>query len=103
MARKRVRTFIWNHVFVKKTQFFLQKNQTNTWKASIKKSSGRFSLTTGRRRVNILGAINMINLNIVPFVTEKNCNKETIKTFLDEVKKKYSKAQKITIFLDNAR
>lgn len=58
---------------------------------------------TGRRRLNILGAINMVDLDIVPFITEENCHKGTIKVFLDEVKKKYPHAKKIIIFLDNAR
>ena len=58
---------------------------------------------TGRRRLNILGAINMVDLDIVPFITEVNCNKETIKVFLNEVKKTYPKAEEIKIFLDNAR
>jgi transposase len=45
----------------------------------------------------------MVNLDIVPFITEENCNRESIKVFLDEVKKEYPKAENIIIFLDNAR
>jgi len=80
-------------------------NSENGYLWQIKGAAGTKKIfsNTGRRRVNILGAINMVNLDIVPFITEENCNKETIKTFLDEVKKKYPEAQKITIFLDNAR
>jgi len=73
------------------------------WQTKGKEGTRKILSNTGRRRLNILGAINMVDLNIVPFVTEENCNKEAIKVFLDEVKKKYSKAEKITIFLDNAR
>ena len=45
----------------------------------------------------------MFTLDIVPFLTEENCYKETIKIFLDKVKKTYPKAKEIKIFLDNAR
>ena len=45
----------------------------------------------------------MINLDIVPFITEENCNRESIKVFFNEVKKAYSKTKEIIIFLDNAR
>lgn len=73
------------------------------WQIKGKEGTKRVLSNTGRRRLNILGAINMINLDIVPFITENNCNKEAIKVFLYEVKKTYPKAKKITIFLDNAR
>lgn len=58
---------------------------------------------TGRRRLTILGAMNMVNLDIVPFITEENCHKNTIMVFLDEVKKAYPNAKKTMLFLDNAR
>ena len=45
----------------------------------------------------------MVNIDIVSFITEENCNKETIKIFLNETKKTYYKAKEIIIFLDNAR
>jgi len=73
------------------------------WQIKGKEGTKQVPSNTGRRRLNILGAINIVNLDIVPFITEENCNKETIKVFFNEVKKKYSKAEKITIFLDNAR
>jgi transposase len=73
------------------------------WQTKGKEGTRQVLSNTGRRRINILGAINMVDLDIVPFITEENCNKETIKVFLNEVKKQYSQARKITIFLDNAR
>ncbi len=73
-----------------------------TWQKKGKEGTRQVRSNTGRRRLNILGAINMINLDIVPFLTETNCNKETIKVFLNEVKKTYPKAEEIKIFLDNA-
>jgi len=73
------------------------------WQIKGKEGTKNILSNTGRRRLNILGAIDMVSLDIVPFLTEENCNKETVKVFLDEVKKAYPKAKIITIFLDNAR
>ncbi|MCK5536788.1 MAG: IS630 family transposase [Bacteroidales bacterium] len=73
------------------------------WQKKGKEGTKNVKSNTGRRRINILGAINMVNLDIVPFITEENCNKESIKIFLSEVKKTYPKAKEIKIFLDNAR
>ena len=73
------------------------------WQIRGKNGTKLIPSNTGRRRLNILGALNMVDLDIVPVLTEENCNKETIKSFLREVKKTYPKAEKITIFLDNAK
>ena len=73
------------------------------WQLMGKEGTKKVPSNTGRRRLNILGAINMVDRDIVPFITEENCNKESIKVFLSEVKKTYASAKKITIFLDNAR
>jgi transposase len=73
------------------------------WQLKGKKGTKKVPSNTGRRRLNILGALDMVTLDIVPFITEENCNKETIKVFLNEVKRTYQTAKKITIFLDNAR
>lgn len=73
------------------------------WQERGKEGTKKVKSNTGRRRLNILGAINMVDLEIVPFITEENCHKGTIKAFLDEVRRMYPKAQNIKIFLDNAR
>ena len=73
------------------------------WQLKGAEGTKQVCSNTGRRRLNILGALDMATLDIVPFITEENCNKETIKVFLNEVKKSYPEAEKITIFLDNAR
>jgi len=73
------------------------------WQVKGREGTKQVHSNTGRRRLNILGALDMVTLDIVPFITEENCNKETVKVFLNEVKKAYPKAGKITIFLDNAR
>ncbi len=73
------------------------------WQIKGKEGTKKVKSNTGRRRLNILGAINMVDLDIIPFITEENCHKETIKVFLNEVRKTYPKAKNIIIFLDNAR
>jgi len=73
------------------------------WQERGKEGTKKVKSNTGRRRLNILGAINMADLEIIPFITEENCHKGTIKVFLDEVKRIYPKAKNIVIFLDNAR
>lgn len=73
------------------------------WQTKGKEGTKLVPSNSGRRRLNILGALDMVSLNIVPFLTEENCNKETIKVFLNEIKSSYSKAKVITVFLDNAR
>lgn len=73
------------------------------WQERGKAGTKQVLSNTGRRRLNILGAIDLISLEIIPLVTEENCNKETIKISLKEVKKAYPHSTKITIFLDNAK
>jgi transposase len=73
------------------------------WQKKGKDGTRKISSNTGRRRLNIIGALNLVSLDVVSFITEENCNKETIKIFLKEVRKTYPEADKIRIFLDNAR
>jgi transposase len=73
------------------------------WQIRGKDGTKKMKSNAGRRRLNILGALNMVDLDIIPFLTEENCNIESIKIFLKEVKKAYPKAKEIIIFLDNAR
>ena len=58
---------------------------------------------SGRKRVNIIGAINAITHKPTTIITEDNCDKEMIKMFLTQIKKDYPDAKTIYIFLDNAR
>lgn len=58
---------------------------------------------TGRKRLNIIGAINPITLKPTILLTEDNCSAEVIEAFLEEIKKQYNKAKAICIILDNAR
>jgi transposase len=58
---------------------------------------------TGRKRLNIIGAINPVSFEPTIILTEENCCAEVIEAFLEEVKKQYQKATTICIILDNAR
>ena len=58
---------------------------------------------TGRKRLNIIGAINPVSLQPTILLTEDNCSAEVIEAFLEEIKKQYTNAKAICIILDNAR
>jgi len=58
---------------------------------------------TGRRRLNIIGAINPVTFQPTAMLIEDNCCEEVIVAFLEEIKKQYSSATTICIILDNAR
>jgi hypothetical protein len=58
---------------------------------------------TGRRRLNIIGAINPVNLQPTVLLTEDNCCAEVIEAFLEEVKIQYCEAKTICIILGNAK
>jgi len=72
------------------------------WQEKGAAQTQRLSANTGRRRVTIVGAVNLVDHDIVPFVTESNADRELMKVFLEEVRKKYPQAEKITVILDNA-
>ena len=73
------------------------------WQKRGRDGTKHIKSNTGRRRLNILGAVNLHTKHVTPFLTEANCDRETIKVFLTEIKKVYSKAKSIRIYLDNAR
>lgn len=58
---------------------------------------------TGRRRLNIIGAINAVSLQPTILLTEENCCVEVIEVFLAEIRKQYPSAKTICVVLDNAR
>lgn len=58
---------------------------------------------SGRKRINIIGAINAITRKPTTLITEDNCDKEMIKCLLGEIRKDYQDAGRIYAFLDNAR
>jgi transposase len=72
------------------------------WQEKGKDGTLQMPSNTGRRRLNILGAINPITTKPTILLTEANCNKETAKVFLKQIRSDYPDAEKIVIFLDNA-
>ena len=73
------------------------------WQPKGLKGTKQVLANTGRKRLNIIGAINPVSLQPTIITTEENCSAEVIEAFLEEVKIQYCKAKTICIILDNAR
>lgn len=73
------------------------------WQPIGAKGTKKVLANTGRRRLNIIGAINPVTFEPTIMLTEENCCAEVIEAFLGEVKKQYAGATTICIILDNAR
>ncbi len=73
------------------------------WQLKGKENTKLVKANTGRRRVNIVGAINPVSLQPTVVITEQNCCEELIHAFLYEIKEQYSKATTICVILDKAR
>lgn len=73
------------------------------WQEKGKDNTKIVFSNSGRKRINIIGAINAITYKPTTLITEDNCDKEMIKIFLEEIRKDYPDSDKIYIFLDNAR
>ena len=73
------------------------------WQLKGLKGTKQVLANTGRKRLNIIGAINPVSLEPTILLTEENCSAEVIEAFLEEVKIQYSYAKTICIILDNAR
>ena len=58
--------------------------------------------SSGRKRYNVLGALDAVNLKIHKFCNESYINAEVVMKFFKELRKKYGN-KPISIFLDNAR
>jgi len=58
---------------------------------------------SGRKRINIIGAINAITHKPTTIITEDNCDKEMMKALLTEIRKDYADTNNIYAFLDNAK
>ena len=65
------------------------------WQFKGKKGTKEILSNTGRRRLNIIGALEPTNLKPITLITESNCDQEVIKSFLYEIKKSYSQSRKI--------
>jgi len=73
------------------------------WQPAGLEGTKRVRANTGRRRLNIIGAINPVSFEPTIMLTEENCYAEVIEAFLEEIKKHYTNATTICIILDNAR
>ena len=73
------------------------------WQEKGAKGTVQVKSNTGRRRVNIIGALNALKLEVTSIITEENCNKELVCSFLKELKDANKTAKKIYLVLDNAR
>jgi transposase len=73
------------------------------WQLRGLKGTKKVLANTGRKRLNIIGAINPVSFEPTVMLTEENCCAEVIEAFLEEVKKQYADATTICIILDNAR
>jgi transposase len=73
------------------------------WQQKGKGYTKQVKANTGRRRINIVGALNPVSLEPTAIITEKNCTEGLIQALLTEIKKQYKNADTISIILDNAR
>jgi hypothetical protein len=71
------------------------------WQPRGKKGTIVMKSNTGRKRINILGALDIEDLSTHITLTEETCNAERVVEFLQKVRA-YSDA-KIVVVLDNAR
>lgn len=58
---------------------------------------------TGRKRVNILGALNPITLEYVDIQTQDSITATTVVDLLTQLQQQHPEAQRIVVILDNAR
>jgi transposase len=73
------------------------------WQLIGLKGTKKVLANTGRRRLNIIGAINPVTFEPTIMLTEENCCAEVIEAFLGEIKRQYNNATSICIILDNAK
>lgn len=73
------------------------------WQEIGRAGTKEISSNTGRRRLNILGAINPVTLEPTILLEEENCNAGSIVRLLNAIKEQYAQAETICLILDNAR
>ena len=74
-----------------------------SWQPKGLKGTKQVLSNTGRKRLNIIGAINPVSFEPTVILTEENCTAEVIEAILEEIKIQYCKAKTICIILDNAK
>ena len=82
----------------------LQHNVVNArmWQPRGKKGTILIKTNPGRKRINILGALDLKNLSVISTLTEDKCNTERVVELLMKIKEKYPDKM-IVIILDNAK
>jgi transposase len=80
-------------------------NNTNgyAWQEKGAKGTKQVKSNTGRRRLNIIGALEPFTLEHVIILTEANCNKELMIAYLTHLRERNLDSGKIYAVLDNAR
>lgn len=73
------------------------------WQEIGRAGTKEISSNTGRRRLNIIGAINPVTLEPTILLEEENCNAGSIVRLLNAIKEQYTQAETICLILDNAR
>ena len=72
------------------------------WQPRGKKGTITIKSNTGRKRINILGALDIEDFSVTTILTEETCDSVRIVEFLKKIKEKYPR-RKIVVILDNAR
>jgi transposase len=72
------------------------------WQKKGKAGTKKVLSNTGRRRLNIIGALNPLKISMTSLITEAKCDREVIKAFFKEIRKDYPEDIKINLILDNA-
>lgn len=77
--------------------------KSKCWQCRGVKDTIQLSSNTGRKRLNIIGAIDAIEKKFSGLITESNCDREAIKVEIDIIRNNYPDNKKIVVFADNAR
>lgn len=72
------------------------------WQFKGKNGTKKIKTNTGRRRINIIGGINPITMKTTTIITEDNCDKTVVVSYLEKLRKEYPTRKKIYMILDNA-
>jgi len=73
------------------------------WQFIGAKGTKQVKSNTGRRRLNIIGALDPITLEPIIILTDANCNKELMISYLTHIKEQNKESDIIYVVLDNAR
>jgi hypothetical protein len=69
-----------------------------SWQFRGKEFTKQIKANTGRRRMNIVGAINPVTLNSTTIITEENCCEELIQAFYMKLKSSTKKRIQYVLF-----